>query len=106
MVKHADGTLTSATELYKIPNGITGVAQFRYVQTAIDSIDVLLVHDPKEKKSSKEDIEKYFTDKINDLYGLKGGKPEFSLNYRWMDEVPPDVNGKMRCFICEVKDEG
>ena len=105
MVKHADGTLTSATELYKIPNGITGVAQFRFVQNSIDEIDILLVYDPNEKKNTKEDIEKYFTGKINDLYGLKDGKPEYSINYQWMDEVPPDVNGKMRCFICNVKDE-
>ena len=31
MVLHADGTETSATELMKIPNGITGISQFRYV---------------------------------------------------------------------------
>ena len=105
MVKHRDGTLTSATELYKIPNSITGVAQFRYVQNTIDDIDILLVYDPKEKKNTKEDIEKHFTDKINDLYGMKDGKPEYQLHYKWMDEVPPDVNGKMRCFICNVKDE-
>ena len=59
----------------------------------------------QEKKNSKEDIEKHFTDKINDLYGMKDGKPEYQLHYKWMDEVPPDVNGKMRCFICNVKDE-
>ena len=99
MVKHADGTLTSATELMKIPNGIVGVAQFRYVQTAIDEIHILLVKDPNENSKSKEDIEKFFAKKVEDLYGF----PEYKLVFEWMDEIPPDENGKMRCFICNVK---
>jgi hypothetical protein len=36
---------------------------------------------------------------------MKDGKPEYQLHYIWMSEVPPDVNGKMRCFICNVEDE-
>ena len=98
MVKHADGTETSATELMKIPNGITGVAQFRYVQTAIDEIKILLVKDPGVRDVSKEDIEAFYNRKVEELYG----KPEYKLTFEWMDEIPPDENGKMRCFICNV----
>ena len=99
LVKHADGTETSATELMKIPNGITGLSQFRYIQNSIDEITILLVKDPGEKEPSVEEIEGFFERKIEELYG----SPEFKLNFRWMDEIPPDENGKMRCFICEVK---
>lgn len=101
MVKHADGTQTSATELMKIPNGITGIAQFRYVQNAIDEISILLVKDPMNNTYSREDIEAFFEKKVEDLYG----RPEYRLRFEWMDEIPPDQNGKMRCFICNVKDE-
>ena len=98
MVKHEGGVQTSATELMKIPNGITGVAQFRYVQTAIDEIHVLLVKDPGDNSHSKEEIEEFYSRKVEELYG----KPEYKLVFEWMDEIPPDENGKMRCFICRV----
>jgi len=99
MVRHANGTQTSATELMKIPNGIVGISQFRYIQTAIDKIDILLVRDPMNEKFSLEEIEQFFEKKVEDLYGY----PEYELTFRWMDEIPPDENGKMRCFICNVK---
>ena len=99
MVKHANGTETSATELMKIPNGITGIAQFRYVQTALDEIHILLVKDPDSNANTKEDIEKFYEKKVEELYGY----PEYKLVFEWMDEIPPDENGKMRCFICKLK---
>ena len=99
MVKHANGTETSATELMKIPNGITGISQFRYVQNSMDEISILLVEDPGDTSHSREEIEAFFTKKVEELYGY----PEYHLNFCWMDEIPPDQNGKMRCFICEVK---
>ena len=99
LVKHADGTETSAAELYKIMHGTKGVSQFRYIQNTIDSMDVLFVRDPLNTDVSKEDIEGRFVHKVNELYG----GPEFKINFRWMDEIPPDENGKMRCFICNVK---
>jgi len=98
MVKHADGTETSATELMKIPNGITGIAQFRYIQTAIDEIHILLVKDPGDDSHSKEEIEEFYERKVEDLYG----RPEYKLVFEWMDEIPPDENGKMRCFIRNI----
>ena len=98
MVKHADGVETSATELMKIPNGITGIAQFRYIQTAIDEITILLVKDPGNTETTKEDIEKFYERKVEELYG----RPEYRLKFEWLDEIPPDENGKMRCFICSL----
>ena len=101
LVKHADGSESSAAELYKIFHGSEGVAQFRYVQDAIDEISILLVKDPMNKTVTKEDIENYVSEKIEKLYGY----PEFKLNFKWMDMIPPDANGKMRCFICNVPKE-
>lgn len=98
LVKHADGTESSAAELYKIFHGSEGVAQFRYVQDNLDEISILLVKDPSNDRITKEDIEKFISKKIEKLYGC----PEFKLNFKWMDTIPPDKNGKMRCFVCNV----
>lgn len=97
LVKHADGTETSATELMKIPNGITGISQFRYVQTALDEIRIVLVKDPQDDQT-KEEIEDFFRNKIRELYG----REEYRLIFEWLEEIPPDENGKMRCFICSL----
>ena len=98
MVKHANGTETSATELMKIPNGITGVAQFRYIQTAEDELQILLVPDPGDTSHSREEIEEFYKGKIEELYG----GPEYKITINWVDEIPPDENGKLRCFIRKI----
>lgn len=95
LVLHEGGTETSATELMKIPNGIDGISQFRYVQDSTSAMTIMLVKDPRPNTSTKEQIEAFFTAKVEELYG----KPEFALSFAWMDEIPPDENGKMRCFI-------
>ena len=61
-------------------------------------IHVLLVKDPGDNSHSKEEIEEFYSRKVEELYG----KPEYKLVFEWMDEIPPDENGKMRCFICRV----
>ncbi len=101
LVQHANGAETSATELMKIPNGITGVSQFRYIQETIDEISILLVKNPLNNDYTKEEIEDFFTRKVEELYGF----PEYKLTFKWMDEIPPDENGKMRCFVCKVPKE-
>ncbi len=98
LVQHADGVETSAAELYKIFHGSDGVAQFRFVQDRIDEFRILLVKDPINTKTTREDIEKLVTEKIEALYG----DSEYRLRFEWMDEIPPDENGKMRCFVCNV----
>ena len=98
LVKHANGVETSATELMKIPNGTTGIAQFRYVQESLDSITVMLVKDGDASAPGKADIEDFFVRAVDELYGGH----EYDLRFEWLDEIPPDENGKMRCFICNV----
>jgi phenylacetate-CoA ligase len=101
LVQHADGAETSATELMKIPNGIVGISQFRYIQESIDEISILLVKDPLNDQYSEKEIEAFFEKKVEELYGY----PEYKLTFKWMDEIPPDENGKMRCFISRIPKE-
>ena len=60
---------------------------------------ILLVRDPGRPEHSNKEIEEYYEKKFEELFG----GPEFKLVFEWMDEIPPDENGKMRCFICNVK---
>ena len=101
LVRHADGSETSAAELYKIFHGSSGVAQFRYIQDKIDELRILMVKDPMNREATKESVEEYLTKKIFELFG----PDEYRLKFEWVDEIPPDKNGKMRCFVCNVPKE-
>ena len=96
--KYENGEETSVLELRKISNGITGIAQFRFVQESYHDLRVELVRDPKDTTYSKEEIEKFFLDRLTQLYG-----EEFNVQIQWLDVIPPDPNGKLRCFVCNVK---
>ncbi len=97
MVRHEDGTETSVLELRKISNGITGIAQFRFVQESYHDLRVELVRDPIDTTYSKEQISDFFLRKLHDIYG-----DEFRIRIDWLDVIPPDPNGKLRCFVCNV----
>lgn len=98
MVKHEKGEDTSVLELRKIPNGITGIAQFRYVQESYHDLRVELVRDPQDTSCSDEEISSFFLERLTQLYG-----DEFRIRIEWLDVIPPDPNGKLRCFVCNVK---
>lgn len=99
MVKHENGEDTSVLELRKIPNGITGIAQFRYVQESYHDLRVELVRDPQDMTYTNEEITSFFLQCLTQLYG-----DEFKIDIRWLDVIPPDPNGKLRCFVCNVKE--
>ncbi len=94
LVKHEDGRETSVLELRKIPNGITGVAQFRYVQESYHDLRVELVRDPEDDAYTQKEISAYFRERLTQLYG-----DEFRIRIEWLDVIPPDPNGKLRCFV-------
>ena len=99
MVKHENGEDTSVLELRKIPNGITGIAQFRYVQESYHDLRVELVRDPQDMTYTNGEITSFFLQRLTQLYG-----DEFKIDIRWLDVIPPDPNGKLRCFVCNVKE--
>lgn len=97
MIRHENGEDTSVLELRKIPNGITGIAQFRYIQESYHDLRIELVRDPQDLTYSQQEISAYFLQKLSDLYG-----DEFRITINWLDAIPPDPNGKLRCFVCEI----
>ncbi len=97
-VHHENGRESSVLELRKIPNGITGIAQFRYVQNSFHDLRVELVRDPQDCTYTDSQIEQFFRERIRQLYG-----DEFRVTVVWMDVIPPDPNGKLRCFVCNVQ---
>ncbi|MDO4344555.1 MAG: hypothetical protein Q4C50_07105 [Eubacteriales bacterium] len=97
LVKHENSAESSALELMKIPNGIVGIAQFRYIQESYHDIRIQLVKDPNNNVHTKQEIEAFFHEKMQELF-----QDEFTLHFDWMDVIPPDENGKMRCFACKI----
>ncbi len=83
LVQHANGRKLQLRNS-KIPNGIVGISQFRYIQESIDEISILLVKDPLNDQFSKKEIEEFFEKKVEELYGYR----EYRLTFKWMDEIP------------------
>ncbi|MCI8708401.1 MAG: phenylacetate--CoA ligase family protein [Dorea sp.] len=100
LVKHENSPETSALYLMKIPNGIVGIAQFKFIQESYHDMRILLVKDPNNNAHTKEEIESFFRKKMAELFN-----DEFTLHFDWLEVIPPDKNGKMRCFACEIPDE-
>lgn len=100
LVLHEDGVESSALELMKIPNGTVGIAQFRFIQESYHDMRVQLVADPNNTSRSKEEIEQYIQGCMEKLYG-----DEFTTQIDWMEMLPPDANGKMRCFARKIEKE-
>lgn len=101
MVLHENGDSTSVLELRKISNGITGIAQFRFVQESYHDMRVELVRDPADTTCTKEQIADFFLKKLHAIY-----KDEFRFRIEWLKVIPPDPNGKLRCFVCQIPKKG
>ena len=53
--------------------------------------------DAPESERTKEEVEEQLTRDLNEKF-----KHPFSIDYHWMDSIPPDENGKLRMIVCKV----
>lgn len=97
LVRHEDGTDTSASELMIIAYHTTGLSQFRFTEETYHDMLIQLVEEPFNGSMSREAIEQTFVSEVKKLFG-----DEFKIRIEWLDELPPDRTGKMRCFVCKV----
>lgn len=100
MVLHEDGVESSALMLMRIANKTVGLSQFRFIEESYHDMLIQLAPDPNNTSMSHKEIEDHFVNSVRELYG-----DEFNIRVEWMDVLPPDENGKQRCFVCKVKKE-
>ena len=98
LVKHESGDDSSAAELMLIANHAEGLSQFRFIQETYHDLLIQMVPDPFVENVDKEKAERVIAEEINKLFG-----DEFRIRFEWLNELPPDKTGKMRCFVCKVK---
>ncbi|MBQ8007621.1 MAG: hypothetical protein IJ245_08345, partial [Lachnospiraceae bacterium] len=98
LVKHENGVDSSAVDLMMIANHADCVSQFRFTQESYHDLLVELVADSFSKNVNKELAEEQIIGEINERFG-----DEFNIRIEWLDELPPEKTGKLRCFVCNVK---
>jgi hypothetical protein len=81
-----------------IANHAEGLSQFRFIQETYHDLLIQMVPDPFVENVDKEKAESIIAEEINKLFG-----DEFRIRFEWLNELPPDKTGKMRCFVCKVK---
>ncbi len=95
--RYDTGEVTTFFEIAPIIAHCTDVLQIRFIQDTYDHILIQCVHNAAESERTKEEVEEQLTRDLNEKF-----KHPFSIDYHWMDSIPPDENGKLRMIVCKV----
>lgn len=96
--RYENGEVTTFFEIAPIMAHYDDIAQIRFIQDEYDHIIAECVYNEKIASKSKEEIEKDLTEKLNKKF-----KRPFKIDYKWLEEIQMDKNGKLRVIVCQVK---
>lgn len=91
----ADGTRKPFHSVYEIMEKETEVRRFRFIQQAIDRIDVLLVTGTLKDRDA---LERRIATALHHEF-----KHAVQFRFQYFDELPPDPHAKMRMVISNIK---
>ena len=98
LIRHEAGADSSAAELMLVANHVPGISQFRFIEETYHDMTVQMVADHLGGSVDREAVEDNMAGEMSKLFG-----DEFKLKFEWMDELPPEKTGKLRCFVCKVE---
>ena len=94
--KHSDGSVTTYFEMNKFLGEFDELVQLRFIQKSYDRVIVQCVKNI-DKDTPKEEVERILDTELNSRF-----KEKKTIEFEWMESIPPDVNGKLRVIVCEV----
>ncbi len=95
-IKHSDGSVTTYFEMNKFLGEFDEVIQIRFIQKSYGLIRVQCVKN-KDKNTDIKDIENCLSEELNKKF-----KEKITLEFEWLDSIPPEENGKLRVIVSEV----
>ena len=96
--RYESGEVTTFFEIAPIIAHMTDILQIRFIQESYDEITIQCVHNKKESDLTTDEIEAKLTAQLNEKF-----KHPFKISYVWMNDIPPEENGKLRMIVCKVK---
>lgn len=96
--RYESGEVTTFFEIAPIIAHMTDILQIRFIQESYDEITIQCVHNKKESDLTTDEIEATLTAQLNEKF-----KHPFKISYVWMNDIPPEENGKLRMIVCKVK---
>ena len=96
--RYESGEVTTFFEIAPIIAHMTDILQIRFIQESYDEITIQCVHNKKESDLTTDEIEATLTAQLNEKF-----KQPFKISYVWMNDIPPEENGKLRMIVCKVK---
>ena len=96
--RYESGEVTTFFEIAPIIAHMTDILQIRFIQESYDEITIQCVHNKKESDLTTDEIEAKLTAQLNEKF-----KQPFKISYVWMNDIPPEENGKLRMIVCKVK---
>ncbi len=88
-----NGKQTTHKDVWMISKTLENIYQIRFIQDSNESVIIQAVKD-RECKLSIEELNAYVLDKYEDCFGI-----DTRISIQWIDEIPPDPNGKIRNMI-------
>ena len=96
--RYESGEVTTFFEIAPIIAHMKDILQIRFIQESYDEITIQCVHNKKESDLTTDEIEAKLTAQLNEKF-----KHPFKISYVWMNDIPPEENGKLRMIVCKVK---
>ena len=96
--RYETGEVTTFFEIAPIIAHCKDILQIRFVQESYDLIHVQCVHNTQDSTRTKEEAQKELEAALQAKF-----KHPFTLEFEWMQVIPPDPNGKLRMIVCNVK---
>ena len=95
--RYKTGEVTTFFEIAPIIAHCTDVLQIRFIQESYDLIRVQCVHNAQDSTRTKKEAQKELETALQAKF-----KHPFTLEFEWMQVIPPDPNGKLRMIVCNV----
>ena len=74
------------------------VISYRFVQDALDHLELLLVRNPEVPEEQQPAIEESLVGELTDLFK----DPAMTMDVKWVDDIPADPNGKLRVIVSKL----
>jgi len=92
-IVRSDGTIMHALAVIYVLRAVEGVEAFKFIQHAVDSVEILLVKNSRWVPASEAEIRRGIARRLGE---------NVSIDLRFMDAIPAEASGKYRYVVSHV----
>ena len=101
-IKNIDGSTYKWMHINRILFGYMEIIQFRVIQKSYTDL-VFILAAPGLSKERRLELQNEICQKSENIFGSDLSSTGKKIHFDWVDQIPPDPNGKVRILISEVE---